>query len=196
MAFSQEVLAPLVEATPSLLPRLEAAMMLLAFDASAPECELLSLDQRSRVASELNGAILASQMQAPRPPLAHDGSASAPASTPATPRHPPTPRPPARPFPSPSSPPPPSLAPPPLPPRARLTIALDIPLTIVDARSPAHSCPLRLWRAQEKESKLPMMLRSLQWAQDELFLRKRVSFPRIDNLLEATPRLSESVELG
>ena len=35
-----------------------------------------------------------------------------------------------------------------------------------------------------------MMLRMLQWAQDELALRHSVSFPRIDDLAAAMPRLS------
>ena len=43
---------------------------------------------------------------------------------------------------------------------------------------------------QQSESRLPMMLRMLQWAQDELALRHAVTFPRIDDLAEAVPVLA------
>ena len=42
---------------------------------------------------------------------------------------------------------------------------------------------------QQSESRLPLMLQMLQWAQDELALRHAVTFPRIDDLAEAVPRL-------
>lgn len=40
---------------------------------------------------------------------------------------------------------------------------------------------------REQRPQLPMMLRMMQWAQEQLHERKRVSFPRIHNLLEAVP---------
>ena len=40
---------------------------------------------------------------------------------------------------------------------------------------------------QEQCPQLPMMLRMMQWAQEQLHERKRVSFPKIHNLLEAIP---------
>ena len=45
-------------------------------------------------------------------------------------------------------------------------------------------------RAQEQEQapKLPMMVRMLQWAQDELQQKQLVTFPRIDDLVKAAPR--------
>lgn len=46
-------------------------------------------------------------------------------------------------------------------------------------------------QSHEKEAALPMMLRRLQWAQDELLQRQRVSFPRIDDIFEALPRPTE-----
>lgn len=42
---------------------------------------------------------------------------------------------------------------------------------------------------QESDAKLPMLLRMLQWEQDELELHHQVSFPRIDDLVDATPRI-------
>lgn len=45
-------------------------------------------------------------------------------------------------------------------------------------------------QAQEKEAALPMMLRRLHWAQDELSHRQRCSYPRIDDYDLATPSSS------
>ena len=42
-------------------------------------------------------------------------------------------------------------------------------------------------QAQETEAALPMMLRRLHWAQDELEQRHHVSFPRIDDYMAAAP---------
>jgi len=46
-------------------------------------------------------------------------------------------------------------------------------------------------QAQETEAMLPLMLKRLMWEQDDLQNRQGVSFPRIDNLEEALPRLCE-----
>ncbi len=71
--FAQDVLAPLGEDDPTLLPELEEVMALLAFrglsDDVSPLAHLLSPEQRERTASELNAAILASQSQDDTPRL-------------------------------------------------------------------------------------------------------------------------------
>lgn len=62
--FAQDTLAPLGEDDPSLLPELEEVLALLAFPDAAfsPLASLLLPEQRQKVASELNSAILATQV--------------------------------------------------------------------------------------------------------------------------------------
>jgi len=47
-------------------------------------------------------------------------------------------------------------------------------------------------QGQHSESRLPMMLRMLQWAQDELSHHHNVPFPRIDDMIEAIPKLTSA----
>jgi len=65
LVFAQQELAPAGEQNPAFLEELERTMALLAFEDSAtcPVGHLLEPTQRYKTASELNGAILASQAQ-------------------------------------------------------------------------------------------------------------------------------------
>lgn len=65
LGFSQEVLAPVAIANPSLLPALEEVMSLLAFESpeNSPLARLVHSSHLQTIASELNSAILASSGQ-------------------------------------------------------------------------------------------------------------------------------------
>mmetsp|Transcript_23141 Transcript_23141/g.59467 ORF Transcript_23141/g.59467 Transcript_23141/m.59467 type:complete len:299 (+) Transcript_23141:59-955(+) len=71
LVFAQQELAPAGEQNPAFLEELERTMALLAFEDSAtcPVGHLLEPTQRYKTASELNGAILASQAQQTEPKL-------------------------------------------------------------------------------------------------------------------------------
>jgi len=71
LLFAQQHLAPAGESSPAYLEDIERTMALLAFKdlASCPVADLLDVAQRHKTASELNGAILASQSQQREPKL-------------------------------------------------------------------------------------------------------------------------------